>query len=298
MIGKWHIGSCSILYTPVSRGFDSFYGFFYGEEDYYTHRVSFGRNKSSGLDFWNQTKDYLEPVLDQNGTYATFSYIQRAINIIKNHDKNKPLFLFYSAQNPHSDSSFNVPKEFEDKYKDLKINKFRSKILGMVSMLDYSINQIIASLKEENMMDNTIVFFTSDNGGEILDFQRNFPLRGGKSTVFEGGHRLRSFINSKNINAYTYRGMFHSVDWVPTVLSAAIGKSINIQGIDGIDQWDSIKNNLTSKRTNFIYSIDKYGSRHFTDLCNTSTESIRYGDWKLIKGCPGTIKSNSKLSSA
>ena len=64
------------------------------------------------------------------------------------------------------------------------------------------------------------------NGGEIYDHQRNYPLRGGKTTVFEGGHRVRAFINSKllKFKSFVYDGMFHSVDWLPTILSAATNK--------------------------------------------------------------------------
>lgn len=59
-----------------------------------------------------------------------------------------------------------------------------------------------------------------------MDYQRNFPLRGGKSGVFEGGNRVRAFINMKGLEPSVYDGMFHSVDWVPTVLSAAINEPI------------------------------------------------------------------------
>lgn len=64
------------------------------------------------------------------------------------------------------------------------------------------------------------------NGGDIGDHQRNYPLRGGKTTVFEGGQRVRAFISGRNLGVepYAYEGMFHSVDWIPTILSAALGQ--------------------------------------------------------------------------
>lgn len=66
------------------------------------------------------------------------------------------------------------------------------------------------------------------NGGEISDYQRNYPLRGGKTTVFEGGQRVRAFIYAQNldIDPYVYNGMFHSVDWIPTVINAALPEPI------------------------------------------------------------------------
>ena len=67
------------------------------------------------------------------------------------------------------------------------------------------------------------------NGGEISDLHRNYPLRGGKTTVFEGGQRVRSFIYGKDldIKPFVYNGMFHFVDWLPTIMSAAMDTPIS-----------------------------------------------------------------------
>ncbi|CAF0746120.1 unnamed protein product [Brachionus calyciflorus] len=294
LVGKWHVGSCSLDLTPAHRGFDSFYGFFYGEENYYTHRVSYG-NDASGLDFWDQTKDYLEPILDKNQTYSSFAFNDRIMNILDKHDANDPLFLFYAAQNPHSDSEFNVPEKYENLYSHIT-NKNRRKILGMVTLLDEAIFNLTRKLEEKNLINDTLIVFTSDNGGDILDYQRNFPLRGGKSSLFEGGHRVRAFISMNGLESNVYDGMFHSVDWVPTVLSAALGQEIEIDGLDGVNQWNSIIENLESKRNSFIYNIDPIGNRQGSKLCNTSSEAIRVDNWKLIKGCPGLLTDWYNLS--
>ena len=63
----------------------------------------------------------------------------------------------------------------------------------------------------------------SDNGGQTNAGAKNFPLRGGRMTVFEGGHRVRAFISGVDVKPYVNEGMFHSVDWLPTILNAAIG---------------------------------------------------------------------------
>lgn len=73
-------------------------------------------------------------------------------------------------------------------------------------------------------MNQTCVFFK--NGGEISAYARNAPLRGGKLTAFEGGHRVRGFFYDKRIKPFAYNGMFHAVDWLPTMLKAALGKEI------------------------------------------------------------------------
>jgi arylsulfatase B len=84
---------------------------------------------------------------------------------------------------------------------------------------------LICKFKKIGLMENTLIFFMSDNGGDIpYSSGRNYPLRGSKFTVFEGGHKVRSFIydGGQNLKKYTYDGMFHSVDWLPTILNAAL----------------------------------------------------------------------------
>lgn len=122
----------------------------------------------------------------------------------------------------------------------------------MVNMLDESVLNITRDLERNNMLENTIIFFSSDvriildiffyvcdslenflflflkNGGDISDYQRNYPLRGGKTTVFEGGQRVRSFIYGRKLGAgrFVYDGMFHSVDLIPTLMSAALDEPV------------------------------------------------------------------------
>lgn len=135
--------------------------------------------------------------------------------------------MYYSAQTPHSDPNFYVPQEYLDIYSHIKDLK-RRKIIGMITLLDDLIGNLIDSLEETGLLKDTIIFFMSDNGGEIHDNGRNYPYRGGKRTVFEGGHKVRSFVydGSKSIKSSFYDGMFHSVDWLPTILSAALNKPI------------------------------------------------------------------------
>ena len=96
----------------------------------------------------------------------------------------------------------------------------------MVTILDEAIGNITKKLEELNLLNDTLIFFTSDNGGATYASGRNFPLRGGKMTAFEGGHRVRAFINGVDLKPYVNEGMFHSVDWLPTVLNAALDEPV------------------------------------------------------------------------
>ena len=88
--------------------------------------------------------------------------------------------------------------------------------------LDEAVGNITNKLEELGLLDDTLIFFMSDNGAQVNQGGRNYPLRGAKMTPFEGGHRVRAFISGSNLKPYVNEGMFHSVDWLPTILNGAI----------------------------------------------------------------------------
>ncbi|CAN7940987.1 unnamed protein product, partial [Ixodes hexagonus] len=93
IIGKWHLGYYKESYTPTRRGFDSFYGYYNGGEDYYNHEILY----VIGLDFWADTT----PVRSERGHYSTNLFTSKAVSLIRKHDKSKPLFLYLSHQAVH-----------------------------------------------------------------------------------------------------------------------------------------------------------------------------------------------------
>ncbi len=139
--------------------------------------------------------------------------------MIEKHDQSKPFFMYFSSQNCHAPNQ--APDYYEKMYAHIK-DADRRTYLGMVTALDDAIGNITKKLEEKGLLDDTIIAFTSDNGGATYDSGRNFPLRGGKMTAFEGGHRVRAFIKTPHANPYQYNDMFHAVDWLPTILNAAL----------------------------------------------------------------------------
>ena len=266
MVGKWHLGFCNSDCTPTHRGFDSFLGFYNAQVDYYTKFIV------SGYDFrYNE-----EPL--QNETYSTFIYAKRARAIISTHNKSQPLFLYLPFQNPHG--PIQVPEMYESMYSDIE-NEGRRKYLGMVTALDDAIGIVVDSLKENGLFDDTVIIFSSDNGGTPLQYGNNLPLRGAKWSVYEGGTRAVAFISGAGLEktGYTYDGLIHAVDWHPTILSIA-GDTTGYN-IDGINQWDAIKTGGESMRNELVYNLDT------SFLPVTGAGAIRYGDFKLIQGYPG-----------
>ncbi|XP_033752404.1 arylsulfatase J-like [Pecten maximus] len=266
MVGKWHLGFCDWQYTPNHRGFDSFMGYYSGAEDYYTHQS--GR----GYDFRFNDDIHHAPA----GEYSTETYTKRLMDIIHQHDpQNQPLFLYVAYQNVHS--PLQVPQHYEDLHSHIP-NANRRSFTGMVNAMDDSFGNITAALKAGGYWDNLLIIFTSDNGGAITEGGNNWPLRGNKGTLWEGGTRVPGFVYSPTLLAktgYTNSEMIHAVDWFPTILTAAGG--ITDHHMDGISQWDMLQHGTHSARTEFVYNID--------DISGNA--AIRVGDYKLITGNGG-----------
>ncbi|ELT92899.1 hypothetical protein CAPTEDRAFT_165852 [Capitella teleta] len=266
-IGKWHLGFCRWEYTPTFRGFDSFYGFYSGSEDYYKRKTAAIR----GYDFRMNTKVF-KPKIKK---YSTLDYGRRAVKIIQAHKRTEPLFLYMPFQAVHS--PLQVPKSFEFKYRNI-VDRNRRIFSGMVSAMDSAIGMTIKALKQRNMLTNTMIVFLSDNGGTPFFGGNNWPLRGSKATLWEGGTRVPSFVWGKMLlqkAGYTSNEMIHAVDWFPTLVSLAGGTPE--KDVDGVDQWQMLSQRQPSRRKEFVYGINSI----------TGRAAIRRGKYKLIEGTAG-----------
>eukprot|EP00105_Crassostrea_gigas_P003469 XP_011416316.1 PREDICTED: arylsulfatase B [Crassostrea gigas] len=268
MVGKWHLGMCNWDCTPTYRGFDSFFGFYHAKADYYSH-ISY-----KYLDY----RDNEKPVKNLNGTYSTFTFTSRAQDIIKKHNSSQPLFLYMAFPIPHE--PLQVPQQYEDMYPNT-MSKGRRQYSGMVSALDEAIGNITDQLRESGMYDDTLIVFTSDNGGSPMDYGNNYPLRGAKFTVYEGGTRVVSFVHGAGLQktGEAYESMMHAVDWSDTLVAAAGGEPDMRD--DGVSQWTAIAQNSPGPRTELVYNFDPDSAPE------QGHAAIRVGDYKLIHGYPG-----------
>ncbi|KAK7098486.1 arylsulfatase J-like [Littorina saxatilis] len=267
-IGKWHLGYCKWEYTPTERGFDSFLGFYNADETYYGH------DAYGGYDF---RRDRIVD-FEHAGQYSTDVFADRAVDVIASHNASQPLFLYLPFQSVHY--PLQVPQSYEDEYCSEIENGTRRTFCGMAASMDEAIGRVTDRLEELGYLDNALLIFTSDNGGGPEVGGSNWPLRGAKDTLWEGGNRAVSFLYSKNLFQNTgtvHDGMMHAVDWFPTLMTLVDGETP--EGIDGVSQWESIVNETDSPRTEFVYNID--------DIDNNA--AIRMGDWKLIQGNPGSM---------
>ena len=295
-IGKWHLGFFRKEYIPTNRGFDSHTGFWTSSEDYYNHWMS--ERGFEGFDFRHNT----EVNRNATGIYSTDYFTDRAIDLIEEHNVSKPLFLYMAYQSVHSANKgleLQAPKQLIDKFSYIKDYTRRLFAATLYSM-DLSIGKIVNQLNKRQLLDNTIILFLSDNGGAIsglmgqtsqylniyflIDFFKtensasNYPLRGTKGTLWEGGVRVPAFIWSpllKN-SGYLSDNYIQVVDWIPTLLEAIDGSyaKTNQKSFDGTSVWKELNEKKCRLKNELLLNIDP--------IWNMS--SIIVNDWKLIQG--------------
>ncbi len=283
LVGKWHLGHADKKYWPQNRGFDSFYGNLVGEVDYFT-------KERGGIVDWQRNGKFFK----EEG-YHTDLIGKEAVNIIANHNTSKPLFLFVAFLSPHA--PYQAPQKYLDLYKDKIQDKYRRAYAAMVTDMDEQVGRIVAELKKKKMFENTVIFFTSDNGGatnalfatgarspeereenpdELAPGEKppasNGIFRGGKGSLHEGGVRLPTFITwVGKLKPAVIEVPMHHVDLMPTLLY--LGKANNSKGkpLDGLNMWPVLTGQQKTLHDNILINVEAFRG------------AVRKGNWKLIK---------------
>lgn len=223
----------------------------------------------------------MEVAYDLHGRHSTEVFTEEAVNIIHDHNTSRPLFLYLAHAAVHSGNPYN-PICTVDKDASLFTNITdydRKRFAGVLKGLDDSVGHVVHALQKKEILSNTIIIFTTDNGGPAAGFNlnaaSNWPLRGVKNTLWEGGVRGAGLIWSPlitNVSVISLQKM-HITDWLPTLLSAASIEKVFPTPIDGIDNWAGFFGHHVG-RTEVLHNIDDiYGNAALT-----------MGDWKVIKG--------------
>ncbi|MEW6356130.1 MAG: sulfatase-like hydrolase/transferase [Planctomycetota bacterium] len=166
-VGKWHLGYPAEMH-PRKQGFDEFYGVTSGSADYYKHVY-----KDDKKWFFRQ-----EEICNDQG-YMTDLLTNEAVAILERQTKEQPFFLYLAYNAPH------LPDQAPEEYmKSSRCGAFGA----MVKCMEDGIGRVLDALEKKGLRDNTLVIFTSDNGGRRVE--GNKPLRGGKGSLWEGGIRV------------------------------------------------------------------------------------------------------------
>ena len=184
------------------------------------------------------------PARGDNGTYTGELFAREAVNAIRDHDASaSPLFLYLALHNTHA--PLEAPWKYVRQY--AHFNDTRREIFsGMLSYVDETVKNVTDELKANGMWENTLVVWTNDNGSPIYVAGSNEPLRGGKSTNWEGGTRVPAFVTGgylpESQRGKTHDGVIHISDWHSTILKLAgldpaAGEPSANSPLDGIDAW-------------------------------------------------------------
>ncbi|MDF1824701.1 MAG: sulfatase-like hydrolase/transferase [Verrucomicrobiales bacterium] len=266
--GKWHLGYEDPL-LPNQQGFDEFRGLLSGDGDFHT-RV----DRSGNEDWWENNK-----AVKESG-YTTDLLTQHSVEFIKQNRAN-PFFLYLPhlaihfpwqgpSDPPHRVAGSNY---HEDKFGVIpEPGNVAPHVKGMVESLDKGVGEIIAALNELDLIENTLVVFTSDNGGYVnygKHFQKissNAPYRGQKTEVFEGGHRVPAIFSwPGRINPGISEVLTHSNDLFPTFQRIA---GLDPAEGDGIDLTFHLLKSEDLPNRNLYWRTRTHGA-------------VRSGPWKL-----------------
>ncbi|XP_017768374.1 PREDICTED: arylsulfatase B-like, partial [Nicrophorus vespilloides] len=281
LVGKWHLGSASKSHTPLSYGYDSHYGYWEGFIGYFNHSLV-----TKGLTGQNFYSNY-QPLPNVTGHYVTDLLTRKALDIIENQPKGKPLHLVVSHLAGHTgksiggnDGVLEVANKQDNDFNYFYIeDEIRRMYAEIIEKMDDSIGEIVKALSRKKLLDNTIVLFFSDNGaptvGTYQNRGSNFPFRGMKMSLFDGGVRVPAMLYSGKLKnrGRIYKNLFHVTDWAPTLYAAAGGKD-NLFA-DGINQWEELMNGgKLEKRKEILLNIDE----------ELGYSGLIQGKYKLIKG--------------
>lgn len=278
LFGKWHMGS-KPEWGPNHYGFDYSYGSLAGAVGMYDHRYRLNTPYSKT---WHRNHEYIE----QPG-HATDLVVDEAVSWLDKH-KHQPFFLyvpFHAAHTPIVEGDL----QWHEMNNHIK-NPSRRHFAAAVSHLDAAVGRIVEVLKVNGLSERTMVLFFSDNGGIDTPyrgnnypppdpdleagFSSNAPLRGGKTTVYEGGMRVPALVSwPGRLDARVVSAPMHAVDWMPTIARLVRAQPEAEHGWDGQDIWSQLTSDAPSTNTRRIYWMWGGGRR----------VALREGDWKALR---------------
>ena len=256
--------------------------FVVGEVDYFS-------KERGGIIDWQRDGKFL----NEDGYFTTLIG-NEAVNIIETHNTSKPLFLYVASLAPHA--PYQAPKGDIDAYKNAPGDEHRHTYAAMITDLDTQVGRIVAALKQKNMLDNTLIIFSSDNGGATNALfatgarspeergesggvelgaktpASNGDLRGGKGSLHEGGVRVPTiFYWPAKLKPRIVNEPLDMVDVMPTVLALAGAKGSPDHPFDGKNIWPTLAEGQASPHEDILINVEAFRS------------AIRKDNWKLIR---------------
>jgi len=271
LIGKWHLGLESPN-TPTEHGFDYFHGWLGDMMDDYTAK------RRHGINYMRRNMEEIDPP-----GHATDLFTQWAVEYIQARTREQsPFFLYLGYNAPHF--PVQPPQEWLDRVKKRhpELSEKRARLVAFIEHLDDSIGKVLAALRASGQYENTVIVFTSDNGGWLPDEANNGPYRNGKGTMYDGGLRVPTVVTWKNRitpGVTNYRAV--SMDIYPTLADIA-GAPVNHQ-IEGVSFFPLLTGKEQSNRNRPLFFERREGYDQFG---GQAIRAVILDDWKLLQNTP------------
>jgi arylsulfatase A-like enzyme len=269
LIGKWHLGQLPD-FGPLKSGYDHFWGFRGGGVDYFTHKS--GPANTNTEDLWDQ-----DVKIHENG-YLTDLLGDRAVASIGEYAKAKTPFLLSLHFNaPHW--PWEAPGDEAESQRIKALADYDGGSLQtyarMVGEMDLQVGRVLQALEAGGIAENTVVIFTSDNGGER--FADTWPFTGKKTELLEGGLRIPALVRwPGHIPAGSKtQQVAISMDWMPTLLAMAGAQADTAYALDGMSLVPALTQNAPPVSRKLFWRYK-----------NNAQQAVRDGDfkWLLIAG--------------
>lgn len=295
-------------HTPTHRGFDQALGFTQGSEDAYTHKNLYTSpsNNWTGYDWFRGEAHKDIVVTNATGLWELPLLRDDALAFINRHNASTPpWFAYFAFREVHG------PLEVDARYANMFSNSMccngshtcaaekpgaygvTAVLCGMITAMDEVVGDLLQALRDTNQIDDTVVIWMSDNGAPVslplpphvpssgtersgYSMVRNYPLKGKKGDLWEGGVRVPAIVYSAAIAAGDAKGtksdkLYHVSDWLPTIVGLAGGSTVRNRPLDGANIWESlVHREVPSPRKEVLINAN----------------SLRHGGGPPVKGDP------------
>lgn len=275
--GKWHLGSAPAS-RPLAQGFDSFFGWYSGWLDAYSHRY-YKLSAGPGMifhDLWRNTEEVFE-----EPAYMSELLGPEASAHLARQKKDQPFLMYLAFGAPHY--SMMAPKKYLDRF-PTSMDRDRRTHLAMVAAVDDAIGGLLDQLKRQGLEEDTVIFFQADNGAtrEVRASSTaqpyaggsNGPYRGWKLGLFDGGMHVPALLRAPGLTkaGTVWDRPMMSMDLLPTLLTMAGQQARIPSDIDGQDLLPVLRGEK-QPHPEMFWSFNR-------------ERSLREGDWKLIVNPP------------
>lgn len=277
-VGKWDMGQAR-RFLPLQRGFDFFYGHGNNGIDYYTH-------ERYGVPSMFRGNSRTE---EDKGAYVTDVFRREALRFISDHAGRGPFFLYLAFNAPHSASTFGegtvegskkkaegvqAPEQYVARYRGRMKDEKLARYCGALTCMDEAVGAVMEAVDKAGLKEETLFLFLSDNGGSGNG--GNAPLKGSKSTMWEGGLRVPFIARwpGKLPAGKVTDEFLTSLELVPTLLAAAGAEPPQGVKLDGFDMMPVLRGEVKSPRQEMFWQ-------------RRADKAARFQNWKWVESSKG-----------